>query len=74
MVPMSRSKTIAVTEAVWERLKEIMKREQASSMNEVIGRLVERGAGIPTSKFGSHRKLKVKLTQQEHEEITRDLH
>ncbi len=71
---MARTKTIAVTETVWERLKEIMRREQAGSMNAVIARLVERGAGVPPSKFGAHRKWKVRLTQDEHEEITRDLH
>ena len=71
---MARSKTIAVTEIVWERLKEIMRRERARSMNGVIARLVERGAGVPPSKFGAHAKSKVKLTQKEHEGITRDHH
>lgn len=49
---MARKKTIAVTETVWEKLKEIMRRERATSMNEVNGRLVERGAGVPPTKFG----------------------
>ena len=71
---MARTKTVAVTESVWERLKEIMRREQIGRMSEVIARLVERGAGVPPSKFGAHRKSKVKLTQEEHEEITRDFH
>jgi predicted CopG family antitoxin len=71
---LARIKTIAVTETVWERLKEIMRREQAHSMSDVIARLVEHRAGVPQSKFGAHRRSKVKLTQEEHEAITRDLH
>lgn len=71
---MGRTKTIAVTETVWEKLKEIMRREQTGSMSAVIARLVEQGTGVPQTKFGAHRKLKVRLTQEEHEEITRDLH
>jgi predicted CopG family antitoxin len=65
---------VAVTETVWERLREIMRKERAASMNEVIAKLVERSRGVPSSKFGAHKKLNVRLTQQEHEEITRDLH
>lgn len=71
---MTRTKTIAVSETVWERLKEIMRKEHAGSMDEVIAELVKRGAGVPQSKFGAHKKLKATLTQEEHEEITRDLH
>ena len=71
---MARTKTLAVTETVWEKLKEIMRKEQAGSMSEVIARLVERGTGVPPTKFGVHRKLKARLTQEEHEEITRDIH
>lgn len=71
---MARTKTIAVTETVWEKLKEIMRKEHAGSMSEVIARLVERGTRVPSTKFGVHRNLKIRLTQEEHEEITSNLH
>jgi predicted CopG family antitoxin len=71
---MASTKTIAVSESVWERLKEMMKRERARSMNEVVARLLERASGVSSSRFGVHKKLKLKLTQEEHEEITRSLH
>jgi len=68
------TKTIAVSESVWERLKERMKREEARSLSEVVARLLEEASGAPSSRFGVHRRLKAKLTQEEHEEITKDLH
>lgn len=71
---MTSTKTIAVSESVWQRLKERMKREQARSLNEVVAKLLEETGGVPSSRFGVHRRLKAKLTQEEHEEITRDLH
>lgn len=71
---MARTKTVAVSETVWERLREIMRKEHAPSMNDAIAKLVERSKGVPASKFGAHKKLNVKLTQEEHEEITRDFH
>ena len=71
---MAGTKTIAVTEAVWERLKEIMKREHAGSMNQVVAKLVEKATRVPPSKFGAHKRLKVRLTQEEHEDITADVH
>ena len=71
---MAGTKTIAVTEAVWERLKEIMKREHAGSMNQVVEKLVEKAARVPPSRFGAHKRLKVTLTQKEHEDITAEMH
>jgi len=68
------TKTIAVSEPVWERLKDMMKRERAKSLNEVVARLLEEASGLPSSRFGVHKRLRVKLTQQEHEEITKDVH
>jgi predicted CopG family antitoxin len=68
------TKTIAVSESVWERLKERMRREQARSLNDVVAKLLEDTTGVPSSRFGVHRRLKAKLTQEEHEEITGDLH
>jgi len=68
------TKTIAVSEPVWERLKDMMKRERAKSLNEVVARLLEEASGLPLSRFGVHKRLRVKLTQQEHEEITKDVH
>lgn len=74
MVVVTATKTIAVSESVWERLKEIMKREQAKSFNDVLARLIERGTGTSTSRFGVHKRLRLRFTQAEHEEITRDIH
>jgi hypothetical protein len=51
-----------------------MKREQARSLSEVVARLLEETSGVPSSRFGVHKRLKVKFTQEEHEEITKDLH
>jgi len=68
------TKTIAVSEPVWERLKDMMKRERARNLNEVVAKLLEEASGVPSSRFGVHKKLKVRLSQQEHEEITRDAH
>jgi len=71
---LTSTKTIAVSEPVWERLKDMMKRERAKSLNEVVARLLEEASGLPSSRFGVHKRLRVKLTQQEHEEITKDVH
>lgn len=71
---MTSTKTIAVSESVWERLKERMRREQARSLNDVVAKLLEDTSGVPSSRFGVRRRLKAKLTQEEHEEITGDLH
>ena len=71
---MTSTKTIAVSEPVWERLKDMMKRERARNLNEVVAKLLEEASGVPSSRFGVHKKLKVRLSQQEHEEITRDAH
>lgn len=71
---MTSTKTIAVSESLWERLKEMMKRQHTKSLSEVITRLVEEANGIPSSRFGAHKRSKLKLTQKEHEETTRDVH
>ena len=66
------TKTIAVDERVWRRLKEMMKDENVSSLGEVIARLVEKRKGVPSSMFGVDLARRMKFTQREHEEITRD--
>ncbi len=71
---MAKSKTIAVTEGVWERLREVMKRERAKSMNEAVLKLMEKAANVPSSRFGVHKKLNLRYTQEEHDEITKDTH
>ena len=65
-------KTIAVDERVWRRLKEMMKEEEASSLGEVIARLIEKRKGVPASMFGVDSGRNLRFTQREHEEITRD--
>jgi predicted CopG family antitoxin len=69
---MARTKTIAVTEDVWDRLRQMMKRDRAKSMNEALSKLIDRAADIPRSKFGVHKRMKLRFTQEEHEETTRD--
>jgi hypothetical protein len=68
------TKTIAVSERVWELSKDIMKKERTKSLNEAVAKLPEEARGVPSSRFGVHKRLRVRLTQQEHEEITRDIH
>jgi predicted CopG family antitoxin len=70
----SSTKTIAISEPVWERLKDLMKKERARSMNEVVARLLEEASGVPSSRFGVHKRVKLRFTQREHEEITKDIH
>jgi predicted CopG family antitoxin len=66
------SKTIAVDERVWRRLKEMMSDEKVGSLGEVIARLIEKRKGVPSSMFGVDNRRNLKFTQREHEEITRD--
>ncbi len=47
---------------------------RAKSMNEILSRLVSRWANVPKSSFGVHKRMGLKSTQEEHEEITRDRH
>jgi predicted CopG family antitoxin len=67
-------KTIAVSESTWEKLKKIMEMEKASTFQEVIDRLIEKTSTIPKSMFGVNKQLKLRFTQEEHEEMTRDNH
>ena len=71
---MTSTKTIAVSEPVWERLKDMMKRERARNLNEVVAKLLEEASGVPSPRFDVHKRLEVRLSQREHEEITRDAH
>jgi len=66
------SKTIAVDERVWRRLKEMMNEEKVESLGDVVARLIEKRKGVPSSMFGVDSRKKLKFTQREHEEITRD--
>lgn len=66
------TKTVAVSESTWERLKKLMKREKAKDLDELITILIQKSEEIPSSMFGTDRKLK--YTQREHEEFVKDLH
>jgi len=66
------SKTIAVDERVWRRLKEMMNEEKVDSLGEVIARLIEKRKGVPSSMFGVDTGRNLRFSQREHEEITRD--
>ena len=50
----------------------MMKEEKASSLGEVVARLIEKRKGVPASMFGVDSGRKLRFTQREHEEITRD--
>ena len=68
---MAKTKTIAVTEDVWERLKQIMQREGARSMNEALTKIIERGTA-PQSRFGIDKRRRIRYRQEEHEQFTVD--
>jgi len=51
-----------------------MTKEHARSLNQVVAQLLEDASGVQPSRFGVHRRLKLRLTQREHEDITRDAH
>jgi predicted CopG family antitoxin len=58
------SKTIALDERVWRRLKEMRNEEKVDSLGEVIARLIEKRKGVPPSMFGVDTGRNVKLTQR----------
>jgi predicted CopG family antitoxin len=66
------SKTIAVDERVWRRLKEMMNEEKSESLGDVVAKLIEKRKGVPSTMFGVDRGRNLKFTQREHETITRD--
>jgi len=66
------SKTIAVDERVWRRLKEMMSEEKVDSLGEVIARLIEKRKGVSSSMFGVDKGKNLRFTLREHEKITRD--
>jgi predicted CopG family antitoxin len=68
------SKTIAVNERVWRRLKEMMKEEKADSLGEVIAKLIEKRKGVPSSMFGVDSGRNLRFTQREHQEMIQDQH
>ena len=67
-------KTVAVSESTWERLKKLMKQEDAKDLDELISMLIRKSEKVPVSMFGADRKLRVKYTQKEHEEFVADEH
>jgi predicted CopG family antitoxin len=66
------TKTIGVSESTWERLKKIMKRENAKDLDELISILIRKSEKVPISMFGADRELRIKYTQKEHEEFVKD--
>jgi len=65
------TKTIALPESTWEKLKKIMEVERASTFPEVIEKLIQKTSNVPKSMFGVDKGLKP-LTQKEHKEFARD--
>ncbi len=68
------TKTVAVSESTWERLKKLMKEEKAKDLDELISILIQKSAKLPRSMFGADRELHIKYTQKEHEEFVKDAH
>ena len=68
------TKTVAVSESTWERLKKLMKQENAKDLDELISILIQKSEKLPLSMFGADRELRIKYTQKEHEEFVKDLH
>ncbi|MBI3413446.1 MAG: hypothetical protein HY051_05205 [Candidatus Aenigmarchaeota archaeon] len=62
---------IGVERETLDRLKKLKEEENAKNMDEIIRKLIEKGT--MKSMFGVDRGIK-KLTQKEHEEMTRDAH
>jgi len=67
-------KTVAVSESTWERLKKLMKQEDAKDLDELISLLIRKSEKIPSSMFGADSELRMKYTQKEHEEFVADEH
>ncbi len=68
------TKTVAVSESTWQRLRRLMKQEHAKDLDELINRLIQKSEKIPSSMFGLDGKLHIKYTEREHEEFGKDLH
>jgi predicted CopG family antitoxin len=68
------TKTVAVREETWERMKKLLEAGDAKSFDELIRKLIDHSLQVPRSMFGVDRNRKVQLTVREHEEITRDAH
>jgi len=68
------TKTIAVGESTWQKLRGLMKEEGAEDFDHLITMLIERSKEIPKSMFGVDAKLKIKFTQREDEKIAEDAH
>jgi predicted CopG family antitoxin len=68
------TKTVAVREETWEKMKKMLKAEDAKSFDELIGKLIDKSQRVSSSIFGVDRNRNVRLTLREHEEFTRDAH
>lgn len=66
------SKTIAVNQATWERLKKLMEKENAKDFDQLINILVQKSEELPSTMFGVDRQLHIKYTQKEHDEFAKD--
>ncbi len=68
------AKTLAVREDTWERMRKLLDSGEAKTFDELIRMMMDRSLQVPPSMFGADRKLKVRLTRREHEQITKDTH
>ncbi len=68
------AKTVAVKEDTWERMKKLLESGEADSFDQLIRKMMDARLGVPGSMFGVDRQRRIRLTMEEHEDITRDSH
>ena len=68
------AKTVAVNVETWERMRKLLDSGEARTFDELIRRLMDQSLRLPESMFGVDRKLGIRVTKKEHEEITEDVH
>ena len=68
------AKTVAVNVETWERMRKLLDSGEARTLDELIRRLMDQSLRLPESMFGVDRKLGIRVTKKEHEEITEDVH
>ena len=68
------SKTVAIKELTWEKLKRLMNEERAETFDELINKLIEKSEETPRSMFAIDRKRKLILTREEHERFSEEVH
>ena len=58
----------------WEWMRKLLDSGEARTFDELIRRLMDQSPRLPESIVGVDRKLGIRVTKKEHEEITEDAH